>query len=52
MERLTAPKIVWNELGKVYDVVYRLLEIENILGDEYDLEHLKELVEADKEEKR
>lgn len=29
----------------------RLAEIENILGDDYDLEHLKELVEADKEGK-
>ena len=51
MERLTAPKTVWSTLGEVYDVVYRLQEIENILGDEYDLEHLKELVEADKEGK-
>lgn len=29
----------------------RLDTIENILGDDYDLEHLKELVEADKEGK-
>lgn len=49
MERITQPKILWNTLGEVYDAVYRLNEIENILGDEYDLEHLKELVEADRE---
>ena len=49
MERLTAPKTVWNKLEKVYDVVYRLLEIENILGDDYDLDRLKELVEAERE---
>lgn len=36
---------------KEYDAVYRLQEIENILGDDYDLERLKELVEADKEGK-
>lgn len=51
MQRLTAPKILWSTLGEIYDAVYRLNEIENILGDEYDLEHLKELVEADKEGK-
>lgn len=51
MERLTNPKTRWDVLGKAYDAVYRLQEIENILGDEYDLEHLKELVEADKEGK-
>lgn len=49
MERLTSPETVWNALGKVYDAVYRLNEIENILGDDYDLEYLKELVEADRE---
>lgn len=42
---------MWSTLGEVYDAVYRLNEIENILGDEYDLEHLKELVEEDKEGK-
>lgn len=52
MERLTSPETVWNALGKVYDAVYRLNEIENILGDDYDLDRLKELVEEDKEEKR
>lgn len=33
----------------VKDLASRLAKIENILGDEYDLERLKELVEADKE---
>ena len=31
------------------EVLKRLAEIENILGDEYDLDRLKELAEADKE---
>ena len=31
----------------VKDMATRLASIENILGDDYDLEHLKELVEAD-----
>lgn len=52
MERITTSKTMWSTLGEVYDAVYRLNEIENILGDEYDLEHLKELVEADNEERR
>lgn len=49
MKRITSPKTVWNTSGEIYNAVYRLNEIENILGDEYDLEHLKELVEADRE---
>lgn len=48
MERITTSKTMWSTLGEIYDAVYRLNEIENILGDDYDLEHLKELVEADK----
>ena len=51
MERITPPKTMWSTLGEVYDAVYRLNEIENILGDEYDLEHLKELVQAEREGK-
>lgn len=47
MERITTSETLWDVLGKVYNAVYRLQEIENILGDDYDLEHLKELVEAD-----
>ena len=48
MERITTSETLWDVLGKAYDAVYRLQEIENILGDDYDLEHLKELVEADR----
>lgn len=57
MERITS-KPTWeeaendlaNEMG--YSHIWkRLNEIENILGDDYDLEHLKELVEADREGK-
>lgn len=33
----------------VKDMASRLASIENILGDEYDLDRLKELVEADKD---
>ena len=51
MKRITNLKTRWDVLGEVYNAVYRLQEIENILGDDYDLEHLKELVEADKEGK-
>ena len=51
MERITTIETLWDVLGKVYNAVYRLQEIENILGDNYDLERLKELVEADREER-
>lgn len=33
------------------EVLKRLAEIENILGDEYDLDRLKELTQADKEDR-
>lgn len=57
MKRLTSKK-TWDkakqdlvhELGYQY-IWERLNEIENILGDEYSLEHLKELVEKDKSQK-
>lgn len=51
MERITTSETLWDVLGKAYDAVYRLQEIENILGNDYDLDRLKELVEADKEGK-
>lgn len=51
MKRITNLKTRWDVLGEAYNAVYRLQEIENILGDDYDLEHLKELVEEDKEGK-
>lgn len=41
MERLTGRRD-----GRTYD---RLAAIEDILGDDYDLERLRELVEADRE---
>ena len=57
MKRLTSKK-TWDKAKQdlVHELGYkhiwvRLNEIENILGDEYDLEHLKELVEADREGK-
>lgn len=57
MKRLTS-KRTWNEAKQdlVHELGYqyiweRLNEIENVLGDDYDLERLKELVEADREGK-
>lgn len=48
VKRITNLKTRWDVLGEAYNAVYRLQEIENILGDDYDLERLKELVEADR----
>ena len=48
MERITTPKTPWDVLGDAYYAVCRLQEIENILGNDYDLDRLKELVEADR----
>lgn len=48
MERLTEKD--WDCVsGNVFDAVRRLQEIENILGDDYDLGRLWELVEADRD---
>lgn len=55
MKRLTSNR-TWDaakddlvhEMGYKY-IWERLNEIENILGDEYDIEHLKELVKNDKQ---
>lgn len=49
MERITNSKTRWDVLGEAYNAVYRLQEIENILGDEYNLEYLKWLVKAERE---
>lgn len=51
MERLT---IVfddgsWGAKGSVDDIAFRLAAIEDILGDDYDLDRLKELVQADRD---
>lgn len=39
----------WGIRGNVDDAVLRLAAIEDILGDEYDLDRLRELVQADRE---
>lgn len=41
----------WGIRGDVDDAVLRLAAIEDILGDEYDLDRLRELVQADREER-
>ena len=58
MKRLTS-KRTWNEAKQdlVHELGYqyiweRLTAIENILGDEYDIEHLKEQVERMKEREK
>lgn len=42
-------KALKNEKPNVKQIYKRLLEIEDILSDDYDLERLRELVEADRE---
>lgn len=52
MKRLTMRNVDYDSnsyICKTGKAAYRLSEIENILGDDYDLERLKEMVEADKE---
>lgn len=39
----------WSIKGSIDDAVIRLSAIEDILGDDYDLDRLRELVEADKD---
>lgn len=39
----------WDEMDCQQTVLERLAAIEDILGDEYDLDRLRELVEADRE---
>ena len=39
----------WGIRGDVDDAVLRLVTIEDILGDEYDLDRLRDLVQADRE---
>lgn len=41
----------WGIKGSIDDAVIRLSAIEDILGDDYDLDRLKELVQADREGK-
>ena len=49
---LESDLISLNSSEKWKKVLSRLASIEDILGDEYDLERLRELVEADKEGRR
>ena len=53
MKRLTKiyPSGSYGIVGDIDDAVHRLVTIEDILGDEYDLERLRELVQADREGK-
>ena len=51
MKRITNLKTRWDVLGEAYIAVYRLQEIENILGDDYDLEHRKSLWKRIRREK-
>ena len=44
-------RIMMEEKPSVEKVYNRLKKIEDILGDEYDLDRLRELVEADREER-
>lgn len=61
-KRLALPHGVWQEVTREQkmelqeipvpskqDLYYRLSQIEDILGDDYDLDRLRELVEADRE---
>ena len=51
MKRLTKiyPSGAWGIDGEIDDAVHRLASIEDILGDEYDLEELREMVQAKRE---
>lgn len=51
MKRLTKiyPSGSYGIVGDIDDVVHRLAAIEDILGDEYDLDRLREIAEADRE---
>lgn len=51
MKRITNPETQWDVLGEVYNAVDRLREIENIIGDNYDLEHRKSLWKRIRREK-
>ena len=51
MERMTKiyPSGAWGITGELDDAILRLAAIEDILGDNYDLDRLRELVEADRD---
>ena len=51
MKRITGSGIPWELPGdfkSTWTMAVRLKQVEDILGDDYDLDHLKELVEADR----
>ena len=51
MKRITGSGISWELFGdfkSIWAMAIRLKQIEDILGDDYDLDCLKELVEADR----
>ena len=52
MKRITGSGISWELPGdfkSIWNMAVRLKQIEDILGEDYDLDRLKELVEADRE---
>ena len=51
MKRMTKiyPSGSYGIIGDIDDAVHRLSAIEDILGDDYDLDRLRELVEADRD---
>ena len=52
MKRITGSGISWELFGdfkSIWAMAIRLKQIENILGDDCDLDRLKELVEADRD---
>ena len=51
MERLTKiyPSGAWGIDGEIDDAIHRLAAIEDILGDDYDLDRLRELAQADRD---
>lgn len=54
MKRITGSGISWELSGdfkSIWNMAVRLKQIEDILGDDYALDRLKELVEADREGK-
>lgn len=57
MKRLTTKFTRWNCANKhplffdLYEIADRLAAIEDILGDDYDLDRLRELAQADREER-
>lgn len=52
MKRVTGSGIAWeltDDFKSTWTMAVRLKQIEDILGEDYDLDRLKELVEADRE---